>query len=313
MASAQEAEQIVRGLTGKPAKRRCGSSPRFVFELLRNSEDKQFSKAAEEGSPPFISFKIYPTRIIVDCNEDGLTKSDLEAICAVGKDIDNTNEVGFRSVFTVASRVHIQSGNFSFELQHDNIDTDAGMMRPIWVTPTETIPGPLTRTTLYLHDQSDEQDIEQLRKTIEKEFGDLQETSLLFFGKLQKIIVEFYNENSTLDRSKQFRKQKPDKYRVSLETISIKGGVEMIQDQIYHVTKRTVASMPSGDNGKPLNQGALRVSSTPEVILAFPLSSEFIPLSTHTKQQIFAFSPLRASNYKVRRIILILRPRSVIH
>ncbi|KAF4971125.1 hypothetical protein FSARC_1958 [Fusarium sarcochroum] len=288
MATAQEAKEIVRGLTGKAAKRRYGGGPRFAFELLRNSEDKPFTKATAEGSPPFISFKIYPNRIIVDCNEDGLTKSDLEAICTVGKNTDSTNETGFRSVFTVASRVHIQSGNFSFELQHDNIDADAGMMRPVWITPAGALPSPLTRMTLYLHDQDDEEDTKQLKKIISTEFGDLLETSLLFLRKLQKIMVEFYDGNGMLDRSKQFCKQQIDEYRISLETTSIKAGAEMIQDQLYHVTNHQATGLNPG-----INNG----SSTADVVLAFPLSSDYKPLVDHRKQQIFALSPIRTSDY----------------
>ncbi|KAL1870869.1 hypothetical protein Daus18300_004958 [Diaporthe australafricana] len=61
------------------------SKARFVFELLQNADDNSFSRAAALGESPYISFSVFPDRIVVECNEDGFTDENLKAICAVRK------------------------------------------------------------------------------------------------------------------------------------------------------------------------------------------------------------------------------------
>ncbi|KAF5680457.1 hypothetical protein FDENT_8396 [Fusarium denticulatum] len=346
MATVQEAEQIVRRLTRKYgflneqmmddieqfnaeyrreidenwlamesavshsvkilAKQIYGSGARFVFELLQNAEDNIFNKAREAEALPFVSFKIYPDKIIVECNEDGFTEPDLQAICAVGQSTKSGSHgyigakgIGFKSVFIAASRVHIQSGNFSFEFRHNKTDPGIGMVRPIWVNPVEAIPSPLTRTTLYIHDQGDPDELQHLKRIISMQFDDLQETCLLFLRKLEQISLEFYDENGDLERSKYFRKHKIDEYRVSLETTSGARGDETTQSQIYHITRQMATKLARSDNRElPDTEEAKNDSSKAEVVLAFPITDNSEPLVTQKNQDLFAFLPLRRSDYK---------------
>ncbi|KAF5970597.1 hypothetical protein FBULB1_9625 [Fusarium bulbicola] len=346
MATVQEAEQIVRRLTKKYgflneqmmddigqfnaqyrreidenwlamesavshsvkilAKQIYGSGARFVFELLQNAEDNAFNKAREAEALPFVSFKIYPNKIIVECNEDGFTEPDLQAICAVGQSTKSASHgyigakgIGFKSVFIAASRVHIQSGNFSFEFRHNKTDPGIGMVRPIWVSPVEAIPSPLTRTTLYIHDQGDPDELKHLKRIISMQFDDLQETCLLFLRKLEQISLEFYDENGQLERSKYFRKHKIDEYRVSLETTSGAHGDETTQSQIYHITRQMATNLARSDNRElPDTEEAKNGSSNAEVVLAFPITDNSEPLVTQKNQDLFAFLPLRRSDYK---------------
>ncbi|KAF5723346.1 hypothetical protein FMUND_1980 [Fusarium mundagurra] len=288
------------------AKQIYGSGARFVFELLQNAEDNIFNKAREAEALPFVSFKIYPDKIIVECNEDGFTEPDLQAICAVGQSTKSGSHgyigakgIGFKSVFIAASRVHIQSGNFSFEFRHKKTDPGIGMVRPIWVNPVETIPSPLTRTTLYIHDQGDPEELQHLRRIISMQFDDLQETCLLFLRKLEQISVEFYDKNGELERSKYFRKHKIDDYRVSLETTAGARGDETTQSQIYHITRLMATNLARSDNRElPDTEEAKNDSSKAEVVLAFPITENSEPLITQKNQDLFAFLPLRRSDYK---------------
>ncbi|KAF5589156.1 ATPase-like ATP-binding domain-containing protein [Fusarium pseudocircinatum] len=282
----------------------CGA--RFVFELLQNAEDNIFEKSRKAEALPFVSFKIYPNKIIVECNEDGFEEPHLQAICAVGRSTKSASHgyigakgIGFKSVFIAASRVHIQSGNFSFEFRHKKTDPGLGMIRPIWVSPVEAIPSPLTRTTLYIHDQGDPDELQHLKRIISMQFDDLQETCLLFLRKLEQISVEFYNENGELERSKYFRKHKIDEYRVSLETTSVAHGDKMTQSQIYHITRQTATNLARSDNRElPDTKEAKNDSSKAEVVLAFPMTDNSEPLITQKNQDLFAFLPLRRSDYK---------------
>ncbi|EWG44972.1 hypothetical protein FVEG_05926 [Fusarium verticillioides 7600] len=288
------------------AKQIYGSGARFVFELLQNAEDNIFNKAREAEALPFVSFKIYPNKIIVECNEDGFTEPDLQAICAVGQSTKSGSHgyigakgIGFKSVFIAASRVHIQSGNFSFEFRHNKTDPGIGMVRPIWVNPVEAIPSPLTRTTLYIHDQGDPDELQHLKRIISMQFDDLQETCLLFLRKLEQISLEFYGENGELERSKYFRKHKIDDYRVSLETTSGVRGDETTRSQIYHITRQMATNLARSDNRElPDTEEAKNDSSKAEVVLAFPITDTSEPLVTQKNQDLFAFLPLRRSDYK---------------
>lgn len=299
---------IVRRL----AKNIYGSGARFVFELLQNAEDNQFTKAIGLKDHPFISFKMYPKHIVVECNEDGFTKQDLKAICSVGDSTKSAYHgyigakgIGFKSVFIAASRVHIQSGNFSFEFRHKKTDSGRGMVTPIWVDADEQIPSPLTRTTLYLHDEGDEDDIEHLKAIISMQFNDLHETCLLFLQKLQRISVAFYDDEGNLERSKEFKKRQIDGHRVSLETITVASGQEIIKNQIYHIAKQHATGLAPSDNREPLKDDEERkLSTTAEVVLAFPLTGDYKPQITRQKQELFAFLPLRTSEYKVSYIRL---------
>ncbi|CZR37438.1 uncharacterized protein FPRO_02302 [Fusarium proliferatum ET1] len=267
------------------AKQIYGSGARFVFELLQNAEDNIFNKARDAEALPFVSFKIYPNKIIVECNEDGFTEPDLQAICAVGQSTKSASHgyigakgIGFKSVFIAASRVHIQSGNFSFEFRHNKTDPGIGMVRPIWGDPDE---------------------LQHLRRIISMQFDDLQETCLLFLRKLEQISLEFYDEDGELERSKYFRKHKIDKYRVSLETTSGARGDETTRSQIYHITRQMATNLARSDNRElPDTKEAKNDSSKAEVVLAFPITDNSEPLITQRNQDLFAFLPLRRSDYK---------------
>lgn len=286
-----------------------------MFELLQNAEDNSFEKATASKAPPYILFKIHPNQIVVDCNEDGFTERDLQAICAVGESTKSSSHgyigakgIGFKSVFIAASKVHIQSGHFSFEFRHKKTDPGIGMVRPIWKNPDNPIPDPLTRMTLYLHDQGQPGEIEHLKRVISMQFNELQDTCLLFLRKLQQISLEFYNDNGELTTAKKFRKSTIDEHRVSLETTSTVDGKETTQSQIYHVTKQTATGLAQSDNRElPDTDEARSGSSKAEVILAFPLTSASSPLISRGKQELFAFLPLRKSDYKVSLIASILQ------
>ncbi|KAF4495856.1 hypothetical protein FAGAP_7989 [Fusarium agapanthi] len=283
-----------------------GSGARFVFELLQNAEDNSFRKADDKNDPPFISFQIHPQHIVVECNEDGFTSLDLKAICSVGESTKTAKHgyvgakgIGFKSVFIAASRVHIQSGNYSFEFRHNRNDPGLGMVRPIWVAPTETIPSPLTRTTLYLHEQGDEDEIQHLKTVIAMQFDDLYETCLLFLRKLSKISVTFFDGQGHLQRSKQFTKKKIDEYRVSLETTVVSSGKSVTTSQMYHITKQLATGLAQSESRDAATTEEARKSLTSaEVVLAFPLKSDYQPHISTRRQELFAFLPLRTSDYK---------------
>jgi hypothetical protein len=288
------------------AKNIYGSDARFVFELLQNADDNRFRRATNRGDLPSISFLVHPDRIVVECNEDGFTKEDLSAICAVGESTKSASHgyigakgIGFKSVFIAAWMVHIQSNYFSFFFRHERGDSGLGMVLPVWQDAEERRPGPMTRMTLHLHQKGDQNELQHLRETIFQQLDDLQETCLLFLRNLKQICVSFYQHDGGLKSTKVFSVGEVDEHRVFLKTRSRKGnGPWLENNKYYHVTKYMASNLSRSDNREmPDTEEARQSYSTAEVVLAFPLTIDSKPHIE--KQHIFAFLPIRESSFTV--------------
>ncbi|RAK90226.1 hypothetical protein BO79DRAFT_262875 [Aspergillus costaricaensis CBS 115574] len=234
------------------------SSARFVFELLQNADDNSYSKAKSRSEAPYVSFRVYPRQIVLECNEDGFTTEDLIAICNIGKSSKTSvqgyigdKDIGFKSVFMVAWKVLIQSGELSFYLQHRIGDSGMGMISPIWQEREEEVANDITRITLFLHETGPEEILAKQRKTIRQQFQELQATFLLFRKNIERIYVAFYD-----DESKE------------------------------HITKITFDKLPVSENRK-----CPEASTQSDVILAFPLTATSIPIIE--EQLLYAFLPIR--------------------
>ncbi|KAK4235362.1 hypothetical protein C8A03DRAFT_36794 [Achaetomium macrosporum] len=309
----RELEEAIRTLSSTAAhsiktlaKNIYGSGARFVFELLQNADDNRFTRARETGALPYFAFAVHPRHIIVECNEDGFTKNDLEAICTVGRSTKSANYgyigakgIGFKSVFIAAWKVHIQSGHFSFYFKHDKGDPGLGMVTPIWEDGAEELPSPLTRMTLYLHDKGDPSELEHLRSIISEQLSALQPTCLLFLRNLKQIRVTFYGEDGQLKRARQFRLGDGiDHHSVFLETVITNGrGEETTEKRHYHVTRHLARNLARSENRDlPGAENHPESSSRAEVVLAFPLTEYSQPIIE--RQEVFAFLPLRESPFK---------------
>ncbi|KAJ3494321.1 hypothetical protein NLG97_g4156 [Lecanicillium saksenae] len=285
------------------AKELYGSDARFVFELLQNADDNKFSEATRKAAAPYITFKVYRSKIIVECNEDGFTERDLTAICDVGQSTKATEYgyigakgIGFKSVFIAASKVYIQSGNFSFNFEHKKEDPGLGMVRPIWVEPAEELPGPLTRMTLWLHD--DEADADDLRKIIVNQLDSLHESCLLFLKNLQCIQVQHYGDDDLLLKTTRFAKEKIDEYRIKLTRNIATAVDDTTTCEIYHVTKQKARDLAESVGRTTSGSATAKDgASSAEVILAFQLNELYEP-KCDSRQELFAFLPLCSHDYK---------------
>lgn len=125
---------------------------RFFFELIQNADDAKFRL----GTTPTIRFTVSRTALVVEINEIGFTLADVLSICNTGEssnaEIDNTigeKGFGFKSVFGIASTVHVRSGLWSFRFEHERNQDGLGMVSPIWEAPHQDMPGDYkTRFTL---------------------------------------------------------------------------------------------------------------------------------------------------------------------
>ncbi|KAK5657900.1 hypothetical protein OQA88_2449 [Cercophora sp. LCS_1] len=286
------------------AKNLYSQDVRFIFELLQNADDNFFQRARGRGEDPYLVFRVYHDRIVVDCNEDGFQEANLRAICNVGQSSKVGRQgyigekgIGFKSVFKVAWKVHIQSGAFSFCFKHRPGDTGMGMISPEW-HPAETLPGPMTRMTFMLHDTGDGDIQTAQRKTINDEFDQLQPSMMLFLKNIKRIEVQFFDMSGKETKSSVMTRSGSDcPNRAMLETVRTKDGHDgkketTLSKMNYHLTKGEATGLAKNENRTytPAEE-ASQAYSTAEVVLAFPLDENSAPIDR--PQHIFAFLPMR--------------------
>ncbi|KAK5625070.1 hypothetical protein RRF57_000786 [Xylaria bambusicola] len=283
------------------AKNLYTSNARFLFELLQNADDNNYRRAADRSEEPYVSFQIYPDKVILECNEDGFTPEDLRAICTIGESSKVGTQayigekgIGFKSVFMAAWRVHIQSNAFSFTFTHRIGDSGIGMVSPVWHDPQETLDGSLTRITLFLH-HYDSQTLQQQRyNEIVKQFNELQGTVLLFLRKIRQVRIAFYNGAGELISRIQHSIHGND--RVAIQNAFVIGNdPEVVQKKWYHVTKGIAENVPASEN-RSYAEDKQRADAEAEIVLAFPLTEDSVPIVEN--QDVFAFLPMRPMGFK---------------
>ncbi|EXJ63403.1 uncharacterized protein A1O5_11452 [Cladophialophora psammophila CBS 110553] len=283
------------------AKNLYTSNARFVFELLQNADDNKYTKTHDM---PFISFHVYPRKIVVECNEDGFTLENLKAICSVGKSTKTGAQgyigekgIGFKSVFMVAWKVLIHSGDFSFYFEHRKGDSGMGMISPTWNEPEQTLPDALTRVTLFLHDSGDAAFLASQREMISAQFHELQDTFLLFLKNIRKINLKFYDDDQNV--TEEVVHFLENSARGSKATITMKTITADRSEQIsrtYHVTRYICTGLEKNTNREYSTEEEVQKKySESEIVLAFPLAPDSTPLVE--AQDAFAFLPLRTAGF----------------
>ncbi|KAI3326722.1 hypothetical protein HD806DRAFT_551833 [Xylariaceae sp. AK1471] len=280
------------------AKNLYTSNSRFVFEMLQNADDNHFTRARDDHEDPYVTFKIAPSYITVECNEDGFIPANLKAICAIGESSKASSQgyigekgIGFKSVFMAAYKVHIQSGSFSFSFHHRPGDSGMGMISPTWEDTQDVPPSGITRIKLFLHDDMSY----ATNKSVLQQFEDIQATHLLFMRNLRCINIIFVNSEDLITSSTKYSTQQITPDRVSV-TKQRDGGTEEVAN--YHVTKHLASNLPRHDN-RTYSQADVtaRAWSSSEVVLAFRLDENWSN-PVVTSQRIFAFLPIRNMGFK---------------
>lgn len=165
-----------------------------MYELIQNAEDNEYTRAEADESQVYLSFSMYPDRIVLESNEDGFSEDHVKAICSTGESTKTVAKgyigekgIGFKSVFKVAKKVHIQSGPLSFSFEHtrDSSDNGLGMVTPLDEDYEDLPEGVHTRITLTILDPS----------SFERRVQDLlniPDTLLLFLTKLTVLHINIY-------------------------------------------------------------------------------------------------------------------------
>lgn len=270
---------------------------RFLYELIQNAEDNAYSTATADGEEPFLAFKLYPDKIIIDSNEDGFSKSNIRAICSVGRSTKKHSAgyigekgIGFKSVFKIAQKVHIQSGPVSFAFSHTREDDDdgLGMITPYYEDAEELPMGVRTRMVLTL---SDSTKFEELAS----EFRDVPDTFLMFLSRLQLLSMELYQPERSLTATQYSKREtrRNGSYTTLLANTRRKGKEESTSEQKYYTMKSDLYDLPFDEARKDKEGNSIDRAT---VILAFPVDEHDEPVLK--EQYTYAFLPLHRVGFK---------------
>lgn len=262
---------------------------RFVFELIQNAEDNKYTLAWAAGDVAYIGFNVSPDTVYVDSNEDGFSKEDVESICSTGQSSKTSKGyigekgIGFKSVFKIASQVHIQSGPFSFSFEHKRDDNGLGMVTPEYRDHEELPESVRTRMILSLADPSEfDQRVADILE--------LPDTLLLFLTKLEKISININRPNEPVSKIVYSWERKEESSVVHLTKATGVEGHFQKSTNHYHIATRLLQGLPEDGTRKHTDEA--------KVILAFPIDSDSVPVIQ--QQYVFAYLPLRRVGFSVR-------------
>ena len=242
-------------------------------------------------------FKLYPDRVLIDSNEDGFTESNIEAICSVAESTKKHSAgyigekgIGFKSVFKIAQKVHIQSGPFSFAFSHtrEHDDDGLGMITP-YCEDAETLPSRVrTRMTLTLIDSSN-------FEGRASEFQDVPDTLLMFLNKLQQLYIELCKPGNPFAATHYSKRESEQNglFTTFLTKTSYKGKEVSTQEQKYITLKSDLHDLPFDEARKDKQGKSIDLAT---VILAFPVDEHDEPVLK--PQYTYAFLPIRRVGFK---------------
>ena len=255
-----------------------------------------YSKANRSGTNPSLTFNITPTCFVIETNEDGFTRANVKAICATGKSSKKASQLddhigekgfGFKSVFAVAKKVHIQSGVWSFCFEHSRGQDGLGMVTPLDASPTPLAKNITTRITLMLADNGHAA-YEKLVNAIE----DLPNTVIFFLQKLENLTIRIEQSDGRIESTMIRKTKEPTLQMVHLsrEKQCFQGSNEKLSSLTersdYHVVTHMIKKMPEDERRTGRH--------TAFVQLAFPVDAVAKkPKLSRLGQHVFAYLPLQ--------------------
>lgn len=239
---------------------------------------------------PYVRFEVFPDKFVVETNEIGFKRENVEAICATGRSSkkasisdDHIGEkgFGFKSVFSIAEEVHIQSGWWSFCFRHRRGEDGLGMVTPLDAIPAVLPQGVKTRITLR-YSQEAKQEYQRLIEAVEE----LPDTTILFLQRLREIHVNTVDESGRNEKRTFSKQYDTGRNTCTIQRRRVSNGVTTDQDCKYHLFRNTVHNMPAHER----RQGRTEA----KIELAFPFDSTTRqPKLLAEGQYVFAFLPLQ--------------------
>ena len=238
-----------------------------------------------------MTFKLFPNEIIVDSNEDGFKEENVKSICEVAKSTKKEQRgyigekgIGFKSVFRVASDVHIQSGPWSFFFEHNRGDSGIGMVTPFHREHDTSLPlNVRTRIRLRLAATTD-------IDSLVNEVSGLPDSLLMFLSKIRKLTVITFSADESMSKTiYSYHYHDEDRRGILTKFTEATGSPTRETIYHYHITKRSLRNLPKAT--------ARPKTTEVEIVLAFPIDPDAVPVIE--QQHVFAFLPVQRAGFSV--------------
>ncbi|UPX10550.1 uncharacterized protein EKO05_0001202 [Ascochyta rabiei] len=266
------------------------SKYRFLNELVQNADDSSYRTAEKGGVSPYLRFEITPDVFIVETNEDGFTRANIEAICATGKSSKKASQnddhigekgFGFKSVFSIAEEVHIQSGLWSFGFKHCKGQRGLGMVTPLDIPP-EVLPGDVTtRITLRYSSQAKDQ-YERLTASVRH----LPHTMIMFIQRIRTFHVAI--TDGQCERWSTSKEYDSSKSRCTITKVHRKSDAMDAKTWTFLLFSSIERYLPADERRKNRTEAKIE--------LAFPIylvEDKEEPEVLNMGQHVFAYLPLQ--------------------
>jgi hypothetical protein len=238
-----------------------------------------------------LSFSYRPGSLRIDCNEEGFTAENVEAICAISRSTKSGKTshgeyigekgIGFKSVFKAADVVWISSREFTFKFDKTKF---LGMVIPIWADFPEPVQPGWTSIYLQLSKEYEEE-------TLIQELLSFDNNLLIFLRRIEMISVRVSRQDE----------QVWEKTIQKTETCQGDNRVTILQvgDSTFQYLIRThiIKDLPKEQKRPNWPQTKL--------LLAFP-TADFPEQPCLAPQKVYAFLPIRNFGLKVRNLFQIL-------
>ncbi|KAF2023979.1 hypothetical protein EK21DRAFT_118224 [Setomelanomma holmii] len=245
----------------------------FLNELVQNADDSSYRTAQRNLVSPYLRFIISPEAFVVETNEDGFLEDEHDHIGEKG--------FGFKSVFSIAEKVHIQSGLWSFQFKHRRGQDGLGMVTPL-DTPMDTLGEDVTTRitmSLSLHDSAGYQ---KLLNGVE----DMPMNTILFLKNIRtlRFVVEKVDGRIATTAIQKTGQRWRNTLRITWER-EWAGSIQS-EEGAYRFAIQTVCDMPEDARREGRNSA--------QVELAFPVHPRTQqPQLDELGQHMFAHLPIR--------------------
>jgi hypothetical protein len=260
---------------------------------VQNADDSSYKKLPRPGGRPYLRFEITPHAFVVETNEDGFMRSNVEAICATGKSskkvLESDNHIGekgfgFKSVFSVADHVKIQSGLWSFRFKHRRGEDGLGMVTPLDASP-EVLPADVVTRLTLRYSKEAKQDYSRLVDAV----NELPNTMIMFLQQLQTIHINITGLNGQRQRTtytKKYSKSQKDQKQCTVTTSKHNGDGAEEDRCTYLLFSKVQDQLPAHELRKNRTKAKIEI--------AFPIDSTTQqPQLSERGQHVFAYLPLQ--------------------
>ncbi|KAH7082057.1 hypothetical protein FB567DRAFT_581505 [Paraphoma chrysanthemicola] len=266
------------------------SKYRFLYELVQNADDSSYDSAKHRGASPFLRFNITPDAFIIETNEDGFSRANVEAICATGKSSKKASRTddhigekgfGFKAVFSVAKEVHIQSGLWSFGFKHRKGQRGLGMVTPLDMSSAALPQDVTTRIKLRYSKQA----IQQYSKLVQA-VKDLPNTMIMFIQRIRTLHINVTLADGSCESSTITKTRRPLSSQCTITASQQEGGETRTETWTYLLFSSIKKSLPADERRKDRTEAKIE--------LAFPIDAiKREPKLSETGQHVFAYLPLQ--------------------